>query len=359
MVGATALPERCPRGWPWVHRDGPMAAGSAAGSGAGFGMSQACRASGNPCHKQDYVIATPGLWFPASNPAASPSSRRSKLKGRFMLSDPWGGGRLNAGIEAWHGSALLRWSRQPAAWLPGPAAARCRSSPGCAGAMGPRQAHGHRGHLAARGRELLTLSATGRTGCSGGGEGWAAVPGTGCGAPARLCAAHKSSDSCWGAAAPAPLRQNGLQQERGAHPSPGTPPLWHLTPSSLRGRGDPAVLWGHRSCAGCVPRPPHLAPPWGLSQRWSSRWHHQARGSCAPGQPQQPGWSQRGATVPPVPPGVALGCGGCGALPTQGTLGAGSSGCEGRQEPGPQSRGSGPCSGVAGIPGRGHGAGGP
>lgn len=102
-------------GWPWVRRDGAMAAGSPAGSGAGFGMSQACRASGNPCREKDYVIATLGLWFPASNPAASPSSRRSKLKGRFMLSDPWGGGRLNAGIEAWHGSALLRWSRQPAA----------------------------------------------------------------------------------------------------------------------------------------------------------------------------------------------------------------------------------------------------
>lgn len=49
-----------------------------------------------------------GLRVPASDPAASPSSRRSKLKGRFMLSDPWGGGRLSAGIEAWHGSALLR-----------------------------------------------------------------------------------------------------------------------------------------------------------------------------------------------------------------------------------------------------------
>lgn len=52
-------------------------------------------------------MRTAGLRVPASDPAASPSSRRSKLKGRFMLSDPWGGGRLSAGIEAWHGSALL------------------------------------------------------------------------------------------------------------------------------------------------------------------------------------------------------------------------------------------------------------
>lgn len=154
------------------------------------------------------------------------------------------------------------------------------------------------------------------------------MPGTGCGAPAWLCAAHKSSDSCWGAAAPAPLRQNGLQQERGEHPSPGTPLLWHLTPSSLRGRGGQPRP-GDTGAVLCAPPGPHLAPPRGLSQRWSSCWHRQARGSCAPGQPQQPGWSQRGATVPPVPPGAALGCGGRGALPPQGTLGAGSSGCGG------------------------------
>lgn len=87
----------------WSH-----SSGSPAGRGLGAGMSPTRRAGSKPCREQHYVVATPGPWFPASNPAASPSSRRSKLKGRFMLSDPWGGGRLGAGIEAWHGSALLR-----------------------------------------------------------------------------------------------------------------------------------------------------------------------------------------------------------------------------------------------------------
>lgn len=176
------------------------------------------------------------------------------------------------------------------------------------------------------------------------------MPGTGCGAPAWLCAAHKSSDSCWGAAAPAPLRQNGLQQERGEHPSPGTPLLWHLTPSSLRGRGGQPRP-GDTGAVLCAPPGPHLAPPRGLSQRWSSRWHRQARGSCAPGQPQQPGWSQRGAR------------GSSGLWGPWGIAPPGDPGCwqqwvRGCQEPGPQCLGSGPCSGVTGIPGRGHGAGG-
>lgn len=92
------------------HVDGPLALGTwtaGAGSGVGFGMPRAGRAGGKACREQDCAMPAAGLRVPASNPAASPSSRRSKLKGRFMSSDPWGRGRLSAGIEAWHSSALL------------------------------------------------------------------------------------------------------------------------------------------------------------------------------------------------------------------------------------------------------------
>lgn len=141
MLWLVLQPERCSVGWASSRgcRDGPWAAG--AGSGLGVGVPWAGRVGGNPCRERDCAVPTAGLWVPANDPAASPSSHRSKLKGRFMLSDPWGGGRLSAGIEAWHSSALLRSCRLSHTGLPSLGAAqpspallpRGRSSPGCAG----------------------------------------------------------------------------------------------------------------------------------------------------------------------------------------------------------------------------------
>lgn len=150
------MPQPClvlPHGMAVGMRGRSHSSGSPAGSGLGAGMSPACRAGGKPRREQHYVVSTPGPWFPASNPAASPSSRRSKLKGRFMLSDPWGGGRLGAGIEAWHGSALLR----------------CCVALGSAGVTGPCRARGHRGHLAARSAQEVPQAGSG---CSRGGGIW-------------------------------------------------------------------------------------------------------------------------------------------------------------------------------------------
>lgn len=237
-------------------------------------MPRVGRVGGNPCRARDCAVPTAGPWVPASNPAASPSSRRSKLKGRFMLSDPWGGGRLSAGIEAWHGSALLR--------------SRCLSgcpAPSCAPApvpLVPRLCWGSREQagLAGAGGNLAAflcvptagrchpLHATGQ----GLGMGWAL--------PASACTDHKSCGSCRGEAAPAPLRQNGLRQEWGA--SPGTPRA--LTPSSLWGQGRGGWLGvpqGHRSCAACMSPCPHLLPAQGFSRCRFSRRYHQARGSGA------------------------------------------------------------------------------
>lgn len=98
------------------------------GSGVGVGVPWTGGAGGGPCGERDCAVPAAGLRAPASNPAASPASRRSKLKGRFMLSDPWGGGRLRAGIEAWHGLARLcshRLSRSGLCRGAGHGQARC------------------------------------------------------------------------------------------------------------------------------------------------------------------------------------------------------------------------------------------
>lgn len=183
-------------------------------------------------------MPTAGLRVPASNPAASPSSRRGKLKGRFMLSDPWGGGRLCARIEAWHGSARLRSRHLSRVGLPRPVLRSCLA------ATRPRAVWRERG----------TCRLGGRWGDSGGAGSVPRVPKAGLGPavavaggdgakPARgglrwpwlplPSQTHKSCGSCRGDAAPAPLRQNGA----GSASSPGTPRPWHLTPSSLRGQG--------------------------------------------------------------------------------------------------------------------------
>lgn len=91
-----------------------------------------------------------------------------------------------------------------------------------------------------------------------------ALPRMGCCAPARLCTDHKSSDSCLEEAAPAPLRQNGLRQERGAQPSPGTPQLWHLTPSSLQRQGG-GLGYALGTAKLSIPVPPSPLATLGLS----------------------------------------------------------------------------------------------
>lgn len=118
----------------------------------------------------------------------------------------------------------------------------------------------------------------------------AALPRTGCCAPARLCTDHKSSDSCLEEAAPAPLRQNGLRQERGAQPSPGTPQLWHLTPSRLQRKGG-SLGRALGTAKLSIPVPSLPWPPWASPCVCPAGWHHRVRGSW------QPECSQHGAPV--------------------------------------------------------------